>query len=360
MRAAARTILEALDRFPYDRREDRLTEVFAYVLRTVPELTHWLIGCVDTLADPCRSEPAEIFTQGAIVGSGRPDLRVEYKDRGGEQRVLLSEHKINSPLTPFQRAGYPGWERDALILIVPDGAGYQQAEFAGCLTWLDVAEALVKLGERPASEQWRAAAFKPQAPSSLRCLHELLRLLEIEDVGVNRMDAIDDAAVKAYARMADVRDMLETFLRLIARDERLQPATAVSSELNRTHWYFDVPSVTWPYLLEIDPEAAAEVALESTATWLAEPDERPILYAGFRFATPQRDLPQQLDSPSMHRALRQIGAKIAIQPNRRQGKCVKTLSLTQVAAEGGTLPRQAQAAASFAVDALQQISSIAP
>lgn len=207
---AARTILEALDRFPHDRREDRLTEVFAHVLEAVPQLAEWLIGRVECLPVPCRTTHPQAFTQGALAGSGRPDLRVDYLDVAGNRKVLISEHKITAELTGLQREGYPGWDRDALILIAPDAARYRNARFNTCLTWLDVAEQLVQLGEHGAGASWRDAAVEPLAPSWMRSLHELLTLLQSEDVGVSSMHEIDDATVRAYSRMASAQDVLET------------------------------------------------------------------------------------------------------------------------------------------------------
>ncbi len=365
MHPAAKSILEALDRFPHGRREDRLTEVFAHVLEAVPPLAEWLVGCVEGLPVPSGTPHPKAFTQGALAGSGRPDLRLEYRDRAGNGKVLLSEHKITADPTELQRGGYPGWKRDALILIAPDLARYREsAHFDRCLTWLDVADKVVKLGYDAAGERWRDIAREPQARVGLRCLHELLTLLEKEDVGVSNMQAIDETTVSAYYNMASTREVLETFLHLVRRDERFQDAgtSEVYAANARTHWWYEVPNLSWPYLLDLDPEACAHVALEASATWLDEPAGEPVLYAGFYFGTPQLSLPEQLRrrESTVSTALRQINATVGLQTNRKQGKCVKTLPLSVLAQRGDTLPRQAQEAASWTLEALQQMALIAP
>jgi len=118
MRAAARTTLEALERVSSGGREDRLTEMFAHVLMTVPELAVWLISFVKAAPLPAPDCQLKVFTQGALAGQGRPDLHTYYQDESGVSRLLLSEHKLGAELTDYQRAGYPGWvKRDGLLLI---------------------------------------------------------------------------------------------------------------------------------------------------------------------------------------------------------------------------------------------------
>ncbi len=120
MLPAASTLLEALDRFPHQRREDRLTEVFAHVLATVPSLARWFILEADAPHVPADDAQPEFFTQGALAGAGRPDMICRYQVADTpEWRKILSEHKIDAEFTDYQREGYANWDRDANVLVAP-------------------------------------------------------------------------------------------------------------------------------------------------------------------------------------------------------------------------------------------------
>jgi len=73
-------MLEALERFSFGRREDRLTEVNAYVLREVPELARWLLASVESAPAVAADGRIQVFTQGAMAGEGRPDHHIYYRD----------------------------------------------------------------------------------------------------------------------------------------------------------------------------------------------------------------------------------------------------------------------------------------
>lgn len=370
MPPAAETILDALDRVPHVRREDRLTEVFAYVLRTVPELACWLVLRVGTIPAP-RTKTITVCTQGSLSGSGRPDLLLEYVAADGRQVRLLSELKITAGLTSYQETGYAGWDKDAVVLIAPHDAKFGDAMslFDGVVTWLEVAAKVDQLGSSLAEGRWRTAALNPAAPSCLRCLAELVTLLEREEVGVSSMSVIDEPTVEVYSKMAHAQSSLETFVRMIntnLRLEELVPDSTVVREGRGSrgpgpNWFF-VFDVAWPFLTAIDPEAGAHVALESSGAWLEQGIDGPVMYAGFYFATPEGRLPEELRDPesAVSQAPSRAGALVVLEPHRKQAKCIKVLPLAEIAKRAGTITEQAEWAAAWAAQTVEQLVTIGP
>lgn len=355
MPRAAKTLLEAVDRYPYGRREDRLTEVFACVLEAVHEFACWFI---EEAGGPAVApgERVAVTTQGMAGGSGRPDMIIDY----GEHRIL-SEHKIGPDLTDFQRVAYADWRCDSDVLVAPDAESYRIARvFKRYITWLRVAQEVDRLGGEDAGSSWRRRALEPDSSGRLRCLAELLAFLECQDVGVSNMSPIKESAVRAYRELRATRSLFETFLAMVRDDPRIQalaPSVLIPQK-DKTQWWFSLDAVEWPYLVTLDPTCGAEIVLEPTADWLA--DDSPVLYAGFYFATPEGRLPAPFshqDSP-LQEALRAANVQIGLRADGKQGKCAVTLYLSDLAAQGGTVREQAEYAAGWAVDAVEGIRGI--
>lgn len=366
MRSAARTVLEALARFPSDRREDRLTELFAHVLHEVPELGRWLISSVGVapIADACSR--IEVFTQGAMAGEGRPDLQIYYRDESGQERCVLSEHKLDAELTEFQRAGYPGWERSGLLLIARDVQKYRGggAAFDSYLTWLQVADEVDRLGVADAGAKWREIASVPEAPSRLRGLYELQLLLETLELGQGSMQALTEPIIDAYSQINSARSRLAAFLELVSKTHQLRDLGSERTitpypkdNLKDTVWSAYV-SVDWPLLRPIDRDYGSEVAIEPSAQWLTDEVDGAVMYAGFYFAISQGRLPHSLiSSPEFNAGLRNIDAAMAPQ-NQHQAKCVKVLPLNAIAEHSTTLNSQVEFAANRAVEAFDELTAV--
>lgn len=208
------TLLEAFDRYPFGRREDRVTEVFAAVLRLVPDLTSWFLEATHM---PPAAGGVKVETQNVRGGAGRPDMVLDYFDLENDSRRLLSEHKLSADPTSYQLDAYPEWSRDKLALVAP--AGYRGLPgFDSYLTWVQVAQAIDLLGQR-AGQKWRAAAVDPESPSWLHVLLELVILLERQNVGVDMPDAVELIDVLAFRRASAAREKLTTLLELVGQDD---------------------------------------------------------------------------------------------------------------------------------------------
>jgi hypothetical protein len=361
-RPAAKTLLEALERDRFARREDRLTEVLACALWTLPELAHWFISDAAGASAPSPGGILEIRTQGLLGGRGQPDLEITYCSVSGPA-CILSEQKVDADLTDYQLAGYPRWVRDKLVLVAPDVEKYRLApHFDSHISWLRIAQEMHRIAARRGQSAWREKALLPEEPSVLRFLHEALSFIERQDVGVSAMDPIDGKVIDAYRRVEPVRGTLLTFIRMIHADERvrvLEP-TAIGSAKHETCWWFSLERPDWPFLKSLDCDSGFEICLQPEADFLDEEGTEPLLSAGFSFYPEDGTVPEVLvaqDSP-VARALKDLGAKVGMRENRKQGKCAVALPLSHVAATGGTLVNQAHHAAGWAVDVLTRMSRI--
>lgn len=361
-RASAKTLLEAVERDRYGRREDRLTEVLACALATMPDLARWFItdGC--DLPPPKAQSSLRIRTQGLLASSGRPDLEISYRTEPDRDICILSEQKVDANFTEYQRAGYPGWPRDRLVLVAPDLEKYREAIQFRHITWLRIAAEMHRIGERYGQLTWREKALVLDEPSVLRFLHEALAFIERQDVGVSSMEPIDHAIVDAYQRMGEARSRLYAFFQMIRADERIQafaPAP-VSSANHDTYLWFGLQLPNWPFLTTLGPESEFEICLQPSADFLDEEGEQPVLYAGFSFYPTNGVAPDMLVSRDslVARALADLGAKVGMRDNRKQGKCVVAFPLADIAKAGGTLLDQARHAAGSAAEILLQMSRI--
>jgi hypothetical protein len=357
----AKTLLEASDRYPYGRREDRLTEVFASALEALPELARRFIEATGA-PPPSANETPGVTTQGMFGGSGRPDLVLDYADEAGNPRRILSEHKIDAELTAFQRLSYADWRPDAVVLVAPDAQAYRAAGgFDAYITWQRVAEEIDRLGSDRAHPRWRHVALDPESPGRLRCLEVLLSFLERQNVGVSSMSPMDEESVRAYGALRTTRSKFEMFIEMVRESPRLRElgASLLLPEEQKTQWWISLDAPVWPYLRSLDPAAGAHIALEPSPDWLGH-DDQPVVYAGFYFSTPDGRLPSAFAArhSSLSEQLREASAEVGLRDNRKQGKCAALLYLSEVALRGGTLRDQAEYVAGWAADALVGISRI--
>jgi len=351
---------------PHDARDPhgyrRLTEVLACVVQSLPQLASWFISEVGAPEAGVDSK-IEVSTQATLGGSGRPDMVIDYHDRDGHPRRILSEHKLDAELTVFQQKAYADRERDRSVLVAPGAHRYAGVEgFDTHITWLQIAQGIHRLGEAEAGSEWRTPAVKPTSTGQLRCLEELIAFLERHTPDVANMNPISHSTVSTYQHMGSSLAQLNTLFRMINEHPEIKRRNAsdVIPEVTNTQWWFGL-DYDWPYLLTVDPESGAHVALQPNADWLEDSPAQPVLYAGFYFATPDGRLPTDLAARESAplTALSGINASVGFH-NRRQGKCVKPLLLTKLVAHGGTLREQADYAATWALAAISAIASIPP
>lgn len=179
MSSPVRSLLSAADRYP--RRgapENRLTEIFAEVLRTSPRLCAWLAQIAFPELTAPAATTATVSTQFQLAGgTQRPDIRVVL----GDGHTFYVEDKIDAESTAAQVAGYSA-THDAPVVVV---ARQQRADLPHFKqrTWADVAHEIRQIGTESASRAdsgWPAYAWTAQAPSEVRMLAELASYLERE------------------------------------------------------------------------------------------------------------------------------------------------------------------------------------
>jgi hypothetical protein len=169
----------------------------ACALWTLPDLARWFISDAAGASPPSPGGIPKIRTQGLLGGSGQPDMEITYRSVSGPA-CILSEQKADADLTQYQRAGYPGWVRDKLVLVAPDTGKYRRApQFDAHISWLRIAQEMHRIAARRGQSAWREKALLPEEPSVLRFLHEVLSFIERQDVGVSGMDPIDAARTRS-------------------------------------------------------------------------------------------------------------------------------------------------------------------
>jgi hypothetical protein len=337
-----------------------VTEVFAVVLRLVPDLRNWFLQAAQM--PPPRGE-VQVETQNVRGGAGRPDMVLDYFDFEQKPRRLISEHKLDADLTSHQLDSYPEWSRDKLVLVAPQE--YRQTHgFDSHLTWGQVGQAIEELGRR-VGRRWREAALAPEAPSWLRLLLEFLVLLERQNVGVDMPEPVALMDVLAFRRASLAQQKLTTLLELIRLDESLRRFDSVYEVANerRELWYFmlDQP---WPLLSNSNPEYSAQVSLwpsdSHELSWVPEGDRlgEPFLSAGYWFMISRDQMPPWLDDASVRAELARLGVLVGRHPNGRQGKCEAVLYISDLVSRGRSLRDQAKFAASWVVERIEGISAI--
>jgi hypothetical protein len=133
-------------------------------------------------------------------------MTISYSDCANNQVRILSEHKISADLTSYQQSAYFDWQPDALVLVAPavDIAAYARlGNFGKCVSWLDVALAIARIGDASGGPEWRTTALDPDAPSRLRVLLETLSFIERQNVGVCPLHPMNADDIDIYRRIRD-------------------------------------------------------------------------------------------------------------------------------------------------------------
>lgn len=207
-----RSLLDSADVYPRaSAPENRLTEIFAEVLRTAPDLVSWLASQAFAPTDEhttsrwCQDASYEVVTQFSIRDRGeRPHMRIRFtgvnRPKGD---VFYIENKLDARPTAAQGNDYAGAE-GPVIVILPDTRRWREESRFVRLSWAGVAREISRLGRGWADEEkagWPDYAMRPDAPSQYRMLAELSRYLERE-IGVTVPSPLtpDDLLIVPRAR----------------------------------------------------------------------------------------------------------------------------------------------------------------
>lgn len=179
-----RSLLYAADRYPRrGAQENRLTEIFAEVLRTSPRLSRWLAAIAFEVEAIDEDARMDVTTQFQLAGGAeRPDIRVTLE--GGPHRTprtFYIEDKLDALFTAAQQSGYPN-ARNAPIVLIASKQRPEAHESFIQITWSEVAREAWVLGVDSTSPglAWLDYAWTPDAPSEVRMLAELVAYLERE------------------------------------------------------------------------------------------------------------------------------------------------------------------------------------
>jgi hypothetical protein len=367
MWSQSRSLLAAADAYPLSGApENRLTEIFAEVLRSSPGLVDWLfregtrqLGSqwpVGEISD------YDVSTQvGLSGGAQRPDLEIRPSD--ARWPSLFVESKLYAPFTTAQLSGYP----KRTIGIVPADrvpALAPQAAFP-LLSWTDVANAIDDIGHGWAGRQWRGEAIAPTAAGEYRLLHELFGYLQAQlQIRVYRPITADDLVV--FERAEETLDLWDHLFDLVA--EALKPTPGVVKGPERWHtndplrpsrssgWFVVVSNEgVWPALeaawREQDGTAGwvgFDLILAPEITWAGAPNPTPAFGAGASvMVTP--DWPPGLgEGQPFNRLARQRDFSIGTTTKGRVGRIFRTLQVSDLSGVGRTLDEQAEYVAAWA------------
>jgi hypothetical protein len=343
--ASARLLLEAADRRERHG-EDRLTEVFATVLRGEPALLAWLaseaLGVPGLASAAWRQQDYAIATQLWLSRTARPDMVIE-----------LSAHAGGNPL----------------VAIVPTAwSGALPAEYRR-VTWHQVAQAADAIGRHRAGRRWRFAAEMPTASAGQRLLHELVSYLERHAVDQPIVEPLSQLDLVTFSRARAATEAVRRLFELIARHPAL---TAVGGEplvvdartpaTGRERWYATYAR-EWPGLGE-GHGGWAELLVGPTDWW--RPVERrldePALGAGYSFALSDgKGWPPALSPDSRWAAdLREKDEIEVAAEDPSRGRVFRTIYLAEVMAHGADLVAQATWGATQAAAALERVTGRRP
>jgi hypothetical protein len=209
---AAQSLVEAVDRYPRDGAdENRLTELFATVVRSDRRLLSWLAGKAWGVAAPTNEWVAggyQVKTQVTISPTSRPDLEVEFLGTSrppGDGR-LFCEHKLNAAEAEPQRLGYPDLRSSDKLVGIKSAVGPPLTGIPVVLTWSDVAREVDQLARTEMAQfgvdgrRWRSQIEDPHTPARELRRFELLEYLRRKDPAVRVNDPISTLDVATFAR----------------------------------------------------------------------------------------------------------------------------------------------------------------
>ena len=162
-----RSLLDSADSYPPSAPENRLTEIFAEVLRTSPDLLCWLVcKAFKSEVDGDDAKALSVYskyqvdTQFSLSGGAeRPDMQISLQAGTATSRDLFYiENKFGAAATAAQANDYPATGTRPVIVIVPEGQSWPRESRFVRLTWNDVARQIDRLGQEGTAHGERTMA----------------------------------------------------------------------------------------------------------------------------------------------------------------------------------------------------------
>lgn len=367
MARAADLLLSAADRRVLVG-EDRLTEILATVLQHDRRLAAWF--CEQAGVETPSDGSHEVSTQVWLDESSRPDMQIAVRHRDGTIRRVLSEHKTGTGFSVRQERSYTSMHERWIGLVrrserVPEG--YTK------VSWSDVARQADRIASeelvdgKRAGARWRRRALKPEVPSRLRVLHELLSYIERSDVDVTAHSRIEHLDTLAYGGSRRARATVEALFHSVCAQlpgrlrgahepehrEGLGDSWVLRLDDNIDSWAENY-GVTWWCDLLVAP----------VDDWREDGYGEPAFGAGLCFGREPRkpiQWPRVLDPESdWPRELRAKGISVGETDGGWVGRCFRTLYLSEVMSRGSDLDEQAKSVADWATEAVDEIRSLTP
>ena len=382
---AAQSIVEAVDRYPRDGAdENRLTELFATLLRSDHEMVAWLTEKAWGNSELAREWIAggyHVTTQATISVTSRPDLEIRFlgiTQPPGNGR-LFCEHKLNAAETAPQRLGYPDL-RDADRLIgIKSAVGPRLTGISTVATWNDVARAIDTLARAESlrlginGRRWRRHVDDPRTTSRELRRYEFLEYLRRKDPAVRTNDPLSTLDVATFARarssLYTVRDLfglivashqldgLRTNEGIVSRRSFGPDAAAYEVKEAKDSWSIALRE-NWPALVDYAGTYWVELTIAAYDDWTPQPVGEPAIGIGYSFDLREGSWPADIapgSAGSERLASQEITTKVGAEG--WIGRCFKTLYLGEAPSRGLSLTDQAEWIAVWVRDALRSIES---
>jgi hypothetical protein len=373
-----RSLLDSADSYPPSAPENRLTEIFAEVVRTSPDLLRWLV-CKAFGNEVERDDARALSIYGSYKvetqfslrgGSERPDMQISLQAGTATGHDLFYiENKFGAAATAAQLNDYPATGMRPVIVILPEGQSWPKESRFVKLTWTDVARQVARLGQQGrghANEPWPDYAMGPDVPSQLRMLAELARYLE--GLGVNAPRPLTGADLDILPRVLDIRERWDRLLHLIEagleRDPGLRERALPFRELGRLAWELRLKA-RWPALerhwqeqgYEYD-EPGGKLIMAAQMSWAGPTVEEPSIGVGITVLTYAGWPPGLGPDEPYQVAAERADFRIGTTWSGRAAQIMKTKPMREFASEDKTLDEQAESIVTWARDALAQLETL--
>lgn len=221
-------------------------------------------------------------------------------------------------------------------------------------TWQHVAELADLVGREAQTDDWRAAALRPESPARDRLLHEFLWYLEQEGFAVVRPLTLEDMDV--FRRFEDTYNAVEALM--MRTLDHLGPLAdeGVGRDDWGTFWaHLELPEGGWVTRLAAF-EHYVEVLLAPHDEWWPQGSGAPALAAGYTLDEQLHGVLSQ--NTDWVDRLNQAGFTFTVWDGFV--RCWRTRHLADLLPGGNTLDAQAREAAQWAREAIADLAKLAP
>lgn len=346
----SRTLIEATQ---FQKREDRLTEILAVVLRAFEPAALEILRQGGFHADG-----AEVSTQVITPLGKRPDMQIVALDSDGKViGRLWSEHKTGAPYMEGQLDGYArelemSPVETGLITITERDVRPDLDDRWRCFTWDEVAMWLDRLGrERTDDRRWRRGAAS--AGVGIWMLDELLTYLEEEhEVIIEPLDALD---IVAFGRADATGETLYALLERAAEESEL--AVAGRPEWTKNDWgriWQLFEPAGWSAALDGYPE----LHVGASDYWLNDLLGVPAFGAGLTFKARLRDPLLEADEGRWAQKAADLG--FSVFEEDRLTRVYKTRYATDLVGVGTSIDEQGRSLGIWFKEAIKEIERLDP